>query len=153
MPILSKQRSGRKMAKGGSLLKGRWSFRQGKFNASVSMTCSSQSEASLTSASTAASTMAPPSESAPTPNDNTQWPWMKNTKCRIDHPIAHVDEHDKRPPVAALILKHRKEIDQLKARLKSDPLYVAAANNKRNIGSSINEIYIVDTTASIPDSH
>jgi len=109
---------------GGSLLVGRWTFRQGKFKASVSMT--SSSEASLTSVSTSTVSTAAPRETAPVRGhheDPDTWLWMKDTKSRIEHPIAHVDEHDKRPPVKALILKHRHEIDQLRARLEGDPLF------------------------------
>lgn len=109
----------------GSLFVGRWSMRQGKFNASVSMTTSS--DTSLTSASTAATT--PPRSHHSPENSSTEWPWMKDTKCRLDHPIEHVDPYDKRPPVKAMILKHRNEIDALRKQLEVHPLYVGSKHD------------------------
>lgn len=117
---------------GGSLFVGRWTFRRGEFKASVSMTASS--EASLTSDSTAPSTVAhhhtnmrdslrrtgSVTERSQSVND---WPWMKGTKCRIENPIAHVDPYDKRPTVKSLISKHRKEIDELRSKIEDHHLF------------------------------
>ena len=106
----------------GSLFTGRYWVRQGKIKTSVSMT--SSSEASLTSATTCGSSTGTAATASAHRSDSANcWPWMKDTKCRLDHPISHVDPNDKRPPVQALILKHSSDIAQLKQSLQTHPLY------------------------------
>jgi CRAL/TRIO domain len=51
------------------------------------------------------------------------WPWMKGLSQAIADPIPPINEYDNRPSVKGIIEGNRKQIDEVKKDLKTDPLY------------------------------
>jgi CRAL/TRIO domain len=51
------------------------------------------------------------------------WPWMKGLSQAIADPIPPINEYDNRPSVKGMIEGNRKQIDEVKKDLKTDPLY------------------------------